>query len=118
MDKIHIRDVLLRCVIGTNPEERREKQDVVINICLHADLGRAAETDDLADTLDYKAVKKAVVDLVEASEFNLIEALAGDIARRCLEFDRVEQVDVTVDKPGALRFARTVAVEMSRLREI
>lgn len=114
MDKITIRDIALRCVIGVYPEERREKQDVIITVTLHADLARAGRTDDVHDTVDYKAVEKAIVALVEGSEFALVEALAQALADVCLSFERVERVDVGVEKPGALNFARTVAVEISR----
>lgn len=116
MDKICIRDIALRCIIGIYPEERREKQDVVVSVSLHSDLCPAAATDDFQKTVDYKAVKQAIVALVEQSDFQLVESLAQAIADACLAFDRVEQVDVTVEKPGALRFARTVAVEISRRR--
>jgi len=117
LDKIVIRDIALRCIIGVYPEERREKQDVIVTVTLHCDLARAGRTDDVADTVDYKAVEKAIVGLVESSEFALVEALAQAIADACLGFDRVEQVDVTVEKPGALRFARTAAVEISRRKQ-
>ncbi len=117
MDKIHIREIALRCIIGIDDEERREKQDVVITACLHADLAKPCSTDDFRDAIDYRAVKKRIVALVEASRYYLIEALAEAVARACLEFDGVKQVDVTVEKPGALRFARTVAVEISRKPE-
>lgn len=116
VDKIFIRDIALRCIIGVYPEERNDKQDVLITVALHTNLSRAGATDDFRDAVDYKAVKRAIVDLVEQSEFQLIEALAQSIADACLGFDGVEQVDVTVEKPGALRFARTVAVEISRVR--
>lgn len=116
MDKIYIRDMLLRCIIGIYPEERTNKQDVLINICLHADLSAACEKDDFARAVDYKRVKQDVVQLVEESNFFLIEALAQEIARVSCRDERVVQVDVTVDKPGALRFARSVAVEISRKR--
>jgi D-erythro-7,8-dihydroneopterin triphosphate epimerase len=115
-DKIHIRDLLLRCIIGIYDEERREKQDVNINITMRADLAKAAETDDIDDTVDYKTIKKKVIKMVEASEFFLVERLAGKIAEICLENETVEGVDVCVEKPGALRFARTVAVEITRDR--
>ncbi len=115
LDKIHIRDIALRCVIGVNPEERHEKQDVVIGITLHADLAEAARTDNVENTIDYAVIKKRVARLVEDSAYYLIEALAEAVARECLSLDRrVRQVDVTVEKPGALRFARTVGVEISR----
>lgn len=115
-DKIHIRDLALRCIVGIFPEEREAKQDVIINITMHADLSPAGASDDIADTVDYKEIKKRVVRLVEESEFYLVEKLAEEIAKICLAHQRVVRADVTVDKPGALRFARSVAVEISRTR--
>jgi len=116
MDRIFIRDLALRCIIGIFPEERREKQDIVINIEMHTDLRRAGRSDNLADTVDYKAIKKAVLKLVEESDFLLIEALAENVARIALSDEKVQQVVVTIDKPGALRFARSSAVEITRKR--
>ena len=114
MDRIHIKDIALRCVIGVSDVERREKQDVVINITLYADLSKAAASDNMTDTVDYKAVKQRLVALVEGSHYYLVEALAGAIAHLCLEFHGIEQVDVLVEKPGAVRYARTVGVEITR----
>ena len=114
MDKIFIRDLALRCIIGIFPEERREKQDIVINVEIHADLRTAGRSDDLKDTVDYKAIKKAILKLVEGSSFQLIESLAERIADIALENDKVKKVIVTIDKPGALRFARASAVEITR----
>lgn len=116
LDRVHIRDLMLRCIVGIYPEERENLQDVILNITLYGDLSRACRSDDIADTIDYKRVKKAVVALVENSTFYLVERLAQAVADCCLTFDGVEHVDVTVDKPGALRFARSVAVEISRSR--
>jgi len=113
-DRIHIRDLMLRCIIGFNDDERREKQDVIINIILDADLSDACSTDNVDDSVDYKIVKKKIISLVERSSYNLLERLAAEIARVCLENRRVKKVTVTVDKPGALRFARSVAVEITR----
>ncbi|MCX7010607.1 MAG: dihydroneopterin aldolase [Kiritimatiellaeota bacterium] len=101
-------------MIGIFPEERREKQDIIINVVLEADLAAAAASDQLTDTVDYKALKKKILALVDTSAFNLIEALADRIARLALEDRRVRRAKVMVDKPGALRFARSVAVEVSR----
>lgn len=114
LDRIHIRDLTLRCIIGIFPEERREPQDVNVNITLFADLREAARTDAIEDTVDYKRLKKAVMSMVEKSQFFLIETLADRIASLCLEDARVTAANVTVDKPGALRFARSVAVEITR----
>ncbi len=116
MDKIRIEDLQFRCIIGVNDHERHEKQDVVLNLCLHIDLRRAGQTDDIRDTLDYKDLKLAIRDFVESSQFLLLERLAEGIAAICLQRDTVQKVVVRVDKPGALRSARTVAVEIERHR--
>lgn len=114
MDRIFIRDLRLRCIIGIGDEERREKQDVSINIELRADLSLAGKTDRVEDSLDYRMLKKEIVTMVEGSSFHLIEALAERIANICLARGAARGVRVTVDKPGALRFARSVAVEINR----
>jgi len=113
-DEIRICDLRFRCVVGVNDDERHEMQDVVAQITLHADLRQAGRTDAIDDTVDYKALKKDVLAMAERSRFRLIEALAQAIADICLRHDRVERVEVVVEKPGALRFARTVAVKIVR----
>ncbi len=116
MDRIRIRDLSVRCIIGVEDAERRQKQDVIINLVIYTDLQRPGRSDDFADALDYSALKKKVVALVENSHRRLLEALAEDIARLCLEYPAVQAVRVSVDKPGALRFARSVAVDIKRRR--
>ena len=116
-DKIYIRDLSIRCIIGVNQEERTEKQDVIINVILFTDTRKAGQTDDLDDSVDYKKVKKTILSLVENSEFLLIEKLADEIAKVCLDDSKVQKVNVTVDKPGVLRYTRSVAVEIVRTRE-
>jgi len=113
-DKIHIRDLLLRCIIGINEQERHEKQDVVINITLYVDLCKPCQTDNIDDSVDYKVIKKKIMEQVERSSFFLIEKLAEEIAILCLKNKKVRKVKVIVDKPGALRFSRSVAVEIVR----
>ncbi|MCX7819567.1 MAG: dihydroneopterin aldolase [Kiritimatiellae bacterium] len=115
-DRILIRDLALRCVIGVYPEERRAPQDVLINIALETDVRAAARSDALNDAVDYKALKKDIVALVEQSSFRLLETLADRIAALCTSRRGVRRATVTVDKPGALRFARSVAVEVVRSR--
>jgi FolB domain-containing protein len=117
MDRILIQDLSARCILGINAEERREKQDVIVNLTLYADLAAAARSDRFEDTVDYRAIKKRVFSLVEQSEFFLVEALAQAIAHSCLQTAAVRRVQVRVDKPSALRFARSVAVEIDRSRE-
>ena len=114
MDRIYIRDLSLRCIIGVFPEEREKKQDILINIAMDCDLQRAGTTDHLDDAVDYKVIKQEIIAMVEASQFNLIETMADRAAKICLADPRVCRVTVTVDKPGALRFARSVAVEITR----
>lgn len=116
MDRIYIRDLRLRCIIGIYPDERREKQDVVLNLQLAGDFAGASRTDDIADAVNYKDIKKSVINLVEASQFNLIETLAERVAEQVLKHPKVKEVVVTLDKPGALRFARSVAYEITRTR--
>ena len=115
-DRIHIRDLLVRCIIGIYPEERTVKQDVILNITLEADLHAAGRSDNIEDTVNYKSIKKAIYQMVEGSEFLLVERLADEIAVICLRDPKVMRATVTVDKPGALRFARSVAVEITRSR--
>ncbi|MFA6030251.1 MAG: dihydroneopterin aldolase [Elusimicrobiota bacterium] len=115
-DEIRIKDLALRCIVGLYPEERREKQDVVIQVRMETDLSEASRRDDLAHSVDYKAVKKRILAVVESSSYKLIEALAGRVAELCLEEPRVRAVEVEVEKPGALRFARTVSVVVRRER--
>jgi len=91
---------------------------VRIALTIELDLSAAAASDDLEDSLDYRALTKAVIAHVEGSHFKLLEALAASIADLVLDsYPRVDAVTVRVDKPGALRHARTVAVELHRSRE-
>src|SRR5208337_1078629 len=114
MDKILIKDLRLRCIIGINEFERREKQDVTINVVIWSNLTEAAKTDDISKTVDYKEITKRIIKLVEGSEFRLVETLAEKVAESCLEHARAKKVRVTVEKPGALRFARSVGVSILR----
>ena len=116
LDVIYIRDLHLRCIIGVFDDERKAKQDIIITIALYADLRTACMSDRIEDTVDYKSLKKQVIAIVEDSRFFLIESLAERIATICLATQAVKRVTVTVDKPGALRFARSVAVEITRER--
>ncbi len=113
-DRLLIMDLAARCVIGINDEERHEKQDVLINLVLEADLARACRSDRFEDTVDYRGLKKRIVETVEDSHFFLLEALAQAVAEVCLADPKVLRVRVRVEKPGALRFARSVGVEIQR----
>ena len=113
-DRIYIRDLRLRSIIGLNDHERREKQDIVINIVLYADLSKPCRTDCIEDTVNYATITEEITSMVENSSFFLIEKLAEEIAAVCLKHEPVQKVKVTLDKPGALEFSRTAAVEIVR----
>ena len=117
LDRIHIRDLLLRCIIGINPDERVKKQDVIINITLYADLAKPCKSDSIDDTVDYKKIKDKVVKLVEDSSFFLIERMADQIACVCFSAKGVRAAQIKVEKPGALRFAKSAGVEIMRERQ-
>jgi len=117
MDQIHIKDLHLRTIIGINEEERRNRQDVLINIVMDADMRAAGESDDIDDAVNYRTITKRIIQLVENSQFYLVEKMATEIAAICLGDPRVQQARVTVEKPGALRFARSVGVSIIRGRD-
>lgn len=113
-DKIRINDLALKCIIGINDWERTQKQDVLINVVLFADLNKACQSDDLKDSVDYKQVKQEIIAMVEKSSFYLIERMAGEITKICLSHSLIKAVQIMVDKPGALRFAKSVGIEIFR----
>ncbi len=117
MDRILINGLLIRCIIGVSKEERRDKQDVVVDLSIGTDTRAAAKTDRLADALDYRTLKKKILRLGEASRYRLLESLTEAIAALCMKESRIEKITVRAEKPGALRFARSVAVEITRRRQ-
>ncbi|WP_420640596.1 dihydroneopterin aldolase [Candidatus Leptofilum sp.] len=116
MDKIIIRDLLLRGIIGINPDERVKLQDILINMVIWADIRQAANSDAIDDAVDYKSITKRVIQHVEASSDFLVERLVTDLARIVITEFGVERVMVRVEKPGALRFAESVGIEIERTR--
>ena len=116
-DYIEIRDLLVRTIIGVNDWERRDRQDVLITLRLYTDTRAAGQSDRIEDALNYRSVTKRVIALAEESRFYLVEKLAEEIARLCVVEFGVPRVQVWVEKPGALRFARTVGVCIERTRD-
>jgi D-erythro-7,8-dihydroneopterin triphosphate epimerase len=112
MAVIRITDLNLRTIIGLYDWERTTKQDVVINVEIHFDASKAAKSDKVEDTIDYKAINKAIIKLVEESQYFLIEKMAGEILKIIMDDPKVQAAKVRVDKPGALRFAKSVSVEL------
>lgn len=117
MDKVIIKDLLARGIIGINDDERVKPQDIIINIEITADLRRAGETDAIEDCVNYRTIAKKTLHHAETSQRFTVEALANDIANLCMEETGVISVRVRVEKPGAVRFAKSVGVEIERVRK-
>ena len=114
MDTIFIRELTVDTVIGIYDWEREIKQAVLFDLEMACDVARAAASDSVADTLDYKAVCKRVIAFVEASEFQLVETLAERVAQLIMSEFAVPWLRVQVNKRGALRGARDVGVSIER----
>lgn len=117
MDQVFIKDLLVRGIIGVNDWEREKPQDILINIAISADLSAAGESDDISDSVNYKTIAKKAQAQAETAQRLTVEALAADIAKICLEVPGVQKVRVKIEKPNAVRFARSVGVEVERSRE-
>lgn len=113
-DRIEIHDLSVRCIVGINPEERVKKQDVIINLTLFGDLRQAGRSDDIQDAINYKTLTKRVLDHVEESSYFLVERMAHKIAEIAVQEFGIARAIVSVEKPGALRFARSVGVVVER----
>jgi dihydroneopterin aldolase len=114
MDIIYLRDLRIDTVIGVFDWERRIKQTIVFDIEMAADIRKAAASDDIDDTLDYKAVAKRLIDFVGHSEFQLVETLAERCAAIVLDEFQVPWLRLCVNKQGAVRGARDVGVIIER----
>ena len=117
MDRVIIKDLLARGIIGVNDWERKRPQDILINIIIVTDTRRAGETDNINDCVNYSTVSKKVQAHAESSQRLTVEALANDLAKLCLKENGVQKVMVRVEKPGAVRFAESVGVEIERSRD-
>lgn len=117
LDQIHIRDLLVHAIIGINPDERVTPQDVLVNVTLFVDTRAAGVSDDMNDSVNYSTITKAMKAHIETAEPGLVERLVADLARICFETDgRIEAVEITAEKPGAVTFTRSVGVTIRRDR--
>ena len=114
MDIIYLHDLRIDTVIGVFDWERRVRQTVILDLEMTADIRRAAASDDLADTLNYKAVAKRLIEFVGRSEFQLVETLAERIAELVIAEFSVPWLRLRVNKQGAVRGARDVGVIIER----
>ncbi len=117
MDRIHIKDLSIPGIIGINADERVNKQDVLVNATLWVDTRQAAVSDDIADAANYRTITKALIAHVEQGAPMLVERLVQELADICLAMEPlVQEVEMTVEKPGALRHARSVGITIRRSR--
>ena len=117
MDKVIIRDLVARGIIGVNDWERDKQQEIVINIVAYAETLKAALSDQLVDCVDYRALAKQAREHAESAARHTVEALANDLADMCLRNPAIRKVVVRVEKPGAVRFSASVGVEIERSRD-
>jgi len=117
MDKVIIKNLLARGIIGINDWERKRAQDILINLTLFTNTRRAGETDNINDCVDYSKMSKKIMAHAESANKLTVEALANELAKLCFEDKNVQKVIVRVEKPGAVRFAESVGVEIERSRD-
>ena len=117
LDRIQIHDLLVRGILGIKPDEREKRQDILVNATLWADTRAAAQSENIDGAVNYRTISKAMIAYIEQERPFLVERLVHELARLCFESDkRVQAVEITVEKPGALRFARSVGITIYRTR--
>jgi len=117
MDEIFIKDLLIRGVIGISEHEREQPQDILVNITVFTDSTKAAHSDDVNNSVNYRTIAKKTLAYVETAKRYTVEALAADIMALVLLENNVEGARVKVEKPGAVRFSRSVGIEIVRMKE-
>lgn len=118
LDRIFIRDLLVRGIIGINPDERKNRQDILVNATFWTDTRLPGKSDRIEDTINYRTATKAMIAHIEANAPYLVEKLAADLIRICLQTDdRIQAAELTVEKPGAVRFSRSVGLTIYRTRD-
>ena len=117
MDRIFIKDLLVRGIIGINPDEREKIQNILINITIFTDTRRTAQTDNLEYSVNYGILARKIKSHAEQAARLTVEALAQDLADICLKEDGVKRTIVRVEKPEAIQSARSVGIEIERSKD-
>ena len=117
MDKIFLSQLSVECIVGIWDWERRVKQTVILDVEMAADIRKAAATDHIDDTIDYKRVAKRLLTFVGESQYQLVETLSEAIGRMIVTEFGVAWVKVRLNKRGAIRGARDVGIEIERRAE-
>ena len=110
---LRIENIRLRTIVGIYDWEKKNNQDVIINVELEFDGSAAIKSDNIGDSVNYKTINKEIITHVENGDFDLIERIAGDVLAIIMKDKKVQKATVKVDKPGALRFTDSVSVELS-----
>lgn len=110
---IHIKNLRVRTIIGVYDWEQAHPQDIVVNVRMDYDAAKAAASDEVADAVDYAAIKQRIIEQAESSHFKLLETLAAGMLEIIMSDDKVLSACVEIDKPHALRFADSVSVTCS-----
>jgi len=117
LDRILIRDLVVPGIVGIKPDERANKQDVLVNAVLWVDTRPAASSDDIDDAANYRTITKGLIAHIEEGKPMLVERLVQELVDICFAIEpRVHRVEMTVEKPGALRHSRSVGVSIRRSR--
>ena len=117
MDKIFLTGLSVECIVGIWEWERQVKQRVVLDIEMATDIRKAAATDHIEDTIDYKKVSKRLLSFVGESQFQLVETLTERIAETLIKEFHVPWVKVKLNKQGALRGSKDVGIVIERSRQ-
>ena len=117
MDKIILTDLRIDAVIGIWDWEKRNPQTISLDLEMQIDTKKASQLDSIEDALDYKAVSKRVKQFIQASQFNLIETLAENVAKIILEEFDVQWLKLRISKPFAIRDSRNVGVSIERTKD-
>lgn len=118
MDKVFIRDLKVKGILGIHEWERVTPREIIINVMLFTDTRCAAKSDHINDCVDYSAMAKKIRAHAESAARMTVEALANDLAELCLQEPKVKKVIVRVDKPGAVPDATSVGVEVEKARPV
>ena len=117
LDRILIKDLSVSGILGINPDERVNEQEILVNAIMWADTRPAAESDEIVDAANYRTVAKALIAHIERGKPMLVERLVQELVDICFDMEpRIMQVEMTVEKPGALRHARSVGIKIRRFR--
>lgn len=119
MDKVHIIDLSVTGIIGIKPDERVNPQEILVNVTMGVDTRAAAQSDDIQDAANYRTISKAIIAHIEHGEPMLVERLVQEIADLIFDTEpKVKEVEVRVEKPGALRHAKSVGITIHRSRVV